>query len=82
MKKIISLLMTSALCVGILAGCGTKEVGNVATAQKTNLSVSTDGSTSMEKVIGSLGEVFQEETGISFTYNPTGSGSGIKAVLL
>ena len=80
MKKIISLLMTSALCVGILAGCGTKEAGNVATVQETNLSVSTDGSTSMEKVIGSLGEVFQEETGISFTYNPTGSGSGIKAV--
>ena len=69
MKKIVSLLMTSVLCVGILAGCGTKETSN--------LSVSTDGSTSMEKVIGSLGEVFQEETGISFTYNPTGSGSGI-----
>ena len=72
MKKIVSLLMTSVLCVGILAGCGTKETSN--------LSVSTDGSTSMEKVIGSLGEVFQEETGISFTFNPTGSGSGIKAV--
>lgn len=72
MKKIISVLMTSALCVGIFAGCGAKET--------TKLSVSTDGSTSMEKVIGSLGEVFQEETGISFTFNPTGSGSGIKAV--
>ena len=72
MKKIMSLLMTSVLCIGILAGCGTKETSN--------LSVSTDGSTSMEKVIGSLGEVFQEETGISFTFNPTGSGSGIKAV--
>lgn len=75
MKKVINLLMTSVLCVGILAGCGSKE-----TSATTNLSVSTDGSTSMEKVIGSLGEVFQEETGISFTYNPTGSGSGIKAV--
>lgn len=83
MKKIISLLMTSVLCVGILAGCGAKETTegtNEAAVQETNLSVSTDGSTSMEKVIGSLGEVFQEETGISFTYNPTGSGSGIKAV--
>ena len=46
--------MTSVLCVGILAGCGSKE-----TSTTTNLSVSTDGSTSMEKVIGSLGEVFQ-----------------------
>ncbi len=83
MKKIMSLLMTSVLCVGILAGCGTKETTEGTTGaavQETNLSVSTDGSTSMEKVIGSLGEVFQEETGISFTYNPTGSGSGIKAV--
>ena len=34
----------------------------------------------MEKVIGILGESFQKDTGITFTYNPTGSGSGIKAV--
>ena len=35
----------------------------------------------MEKVIGSLGEAFQQNNAqISFTYNPTGSGSGIKAV--
>ena len=34
----------------------------------------------MEKVIGVLGEAFETETGISVTYNPTGSGSGIKAV--
>lgn len=74
MKKISSLIMTSILCVGILTGCGAKNV------ETSNLSVSTDGSTSMEKVIGSLGEVFQEETGISFTFNPTGSGAGIKAV--
>lgn len=42
--------------------------------------VSTDGSTSMEKVIGVLGETFEHDTGITVTYNPTGSGSGIKAV--
>ena len=35
----------------------------------------------MEKVIGGLGEMFMERnSGITFTYNPTGSGSGIKAV--
>ena len=34
----------------------------------------------MEKVIGALGEAFRQDTGITFTYNPTGSGSGIKAV--
>lgn len=44
--------------------------------------VSTDGSTSMEKVIGALGEAFMAQNdGVTFTYNPTGSGSGITAVL-
>lgn len=43
--------------------------------------VATDGSTSMEKVIGGLGEAFMlANDGITFTYNPTGSGSGITAV--
>ena len=42
--------------------------------------VSTDGSTSMESVIGALGEAFEANTGIGVTYNPTGSGSGITAV--
>ena len=59
----------AVLALSMLAGCG-----------KTTGSVTTDGSTSMEKVIGALGEAFQNDTGISFTYNPTGSGSGIKAV--
>ncbi len=44
--------------------------------------VSTDGSTSMEKVIGALGEAFEaDNSGTTLTYNPTGSGSGITAVL-
>ena len=43
--------------------------------------VATDGSTSMEKVIGALGEAFMEaNSGVNFTYNPAGSGSGITAV--
>ena len=69
MKKKITIMMIAVLAISILAGCG-----------KTTGSVSTDGSTSMEKVIGALGEAFQNDTGFSFTYNPTGSGSGIKAV--
>lgn len=48
--------------------------------KKDSGSVSTDGSTSMEKVIGALSEDFQNNTGITVTYNPTGSGSGIQAV--
>ena len=71
MKKIITMMMVAVLAISMLAGCG---------SNKTTGSVATDGSTSMEKVIGALGEAFQNDTGISFTYNPTGSGSGIKAV--
>ena len=70
MKKILSMMLVAILALSMFAGCGNK--GSQA--------VATDGSTSMEKVIGALGEVFQNETGITFTYNPTGSGSGIKAV--
>ena len=68
MKKIITMMMVAVLALSMLAGCGKTET------------VTTDGSTSMEKVIGALGEAFQNDTGISFTYNPAGSGSGIKAV--
>lgn len=42
--------------------------------------VITDGSTSMEKVMGILIESF-EGNGIDVTYNPTGSGAGITAAL-
>ena len=70
MKKMMTIMAASVMAVSMLTGCGGKATG----------SVSTDGSTSMEKVIGALGEAFQEDTGITFTYNPTGSGSGIKAV--
>ena len=69
MKKMIALMLVAVLMLCMLAGCGS-----------TKNTVATDGSTSMEKVIGALGEAFQNDTGISFTYNPTGSGSGIKAV--
>jgi phosphate transport system substrate-binding protein len=51
-------------------------------SSKTSQTVSTDGSTSMEKVIGTLGEAFEiNHSTVTFTYNPTGSGSGIQAVL-
>ena len=70
-KKVISVMMVAALSITMLVGCG---------GEKVTGSVATDGSTSMEKVIGALGEAFQNDTGINFTYNPTGSGSGIKAV--
>ena len=71
MKKFIPVMMAATLALSAATVCSAKTDG----------SVTTDGSTSMEKVIGALGEAFQNETGIQFTYNPTGSGSGIQAVL-
>ena len=91
MKKTISVLLAGLMASSMLAGCSastadqtsaaadTATTAAAASAQVTG-SVSTDGSTSMEKVIGALGEAFQNETKISFSYNPTGSGSGIQAV--
>lgn len=71
MKKFASLMLAAVLALSVMAGC----------SQKTSGTVTTDGSTSMEKVIGALGEAFEaENSGVTFTYNPTGSGSGIQAV--
>lgn len=73
LKKTAYFAMASAICAVSLAGCGS--------SSSSGGTVSTDGSTSMEKVIGSLGEAFEEANdGMTFTYNPTGSGSGITAV--
>ena len=89
MKKFLSLALTAALALSILTACGSKsDTGSDTNADantpaETTISgtVSTDGSTSMEKVINSLGESFMlQNKDVKFTYNPTGSGSGIQAV--
>ena len=68
-RRIVTAALTAAL-VASAVGCG-----------NASGTVSTDGSTSMEKVIGALGESFtSNNSGVNFTYNPTGSGSGISAV--
>lgn len=70
MKKKLSTILAVAMACAV-TGCSAASSGTVAT----------DGSTSMEKVIGALGEAFEEQnSGVTFTYNPTGSGSGISAV--
>ena len=57
------------------------EAETEAAAEELSGSVATDGSTSMESVIGILGESFMQlHPDVTFTYNPTGSGSGITAV--
>ena len=69
MTKCICILLVCMVTLGLAACADTEEK-----------SVSTDGSTSMEKVIGILGESFMEQNkGVTFTYNPTGSSAGIKA---
>ena len=87
MKKIISIALIAVLALALLAGCGSSAVPATTTAPASEApaelsgTVATDGSTSMEKVIGALGEAFMEQNkGVTFTYNPTGSGSGITAV--
>ena len=83
MKKYIAILMAIACAAALLlTGCGQNNDPQP-DPQLSGLtgSVATDGSTSMQKVINTLGEAFMNENkGITFTYNPTGSGSGIKAV--
>ena len=88
MKKLLSLALTAALALSVLTACGSKtddnsdkDSGNDAQTAAISGTVSTDGSTSMEKVINSLGESFMAANkDVKFTYNPTGSGSGIQAV--
>ena len=94
MKKIISIALAAILALALLAGCGSSAAPAATTAPAADSAatateapaelsgtVATDGSTSMEKVIGALGEAFMEQNkGVTFTYNPTGSGSGITAV--
>ena len=84
MKKLISLVLAALMALTLFAACGKSDNGGT-TDNKDNAevtgTVSTDGSTSMEKVIMSLGEAFQADNkGITVGYNPTGSGSGITAV--
>ena len=97
MKKVISIALIAMLVVAMAGCSQSQPAATTAapaeTAAQTTAApqteapaalsgtVSTDGSTSMEKVIGALGEAFMEaNSGVNFTYNPTGSGSGITAV--
>ena len=90
MKKFWTILASATLALTLLAGCGSSGNAPASAAASsapsggdTELtgSVATDGSTSMKSVIGALGESFQNaNSGVTFTYNPTGSGYGIQAV--
>ena len=93
MKKILAVALSLTLTMGLLTACGggatTSTAPSESAAPSENVEpsaaplsgkVSTNGSTSMEKVMGALIESFAEvESGVTVTYDPTGSGSGVEA---
>ena len=93
-KSALSIFAASAVLALTLAGCGGGNDSTDTSAPADNSgseasttavvsgTVSTNGSTSMEKVIGSLKEQFQKDNDgqVTVSYDATGSGSGIEAV--
>ena len=91
-KKLLALVLAAAMTLS-LASCGGSKTETPADTSTDNSaqteapaettlsgSVSTNGSTSMEKVIGALSEQFMaDNSGVTVTYDPTGSGAGIEA---
>ena len=91
MKKIMAFALTAVMALALLAGCGNQTNNDNANnggdsadnggAAAVSGTVSTDGSTSMEKVIGALSESYMAANkDVTVNYNPTGSGGGITAV--
>ncbi len=73
MKKLLAIVFVSLMAMTALMASG---------ASEESATVSTDGSTSMEKVILSLAEQYMiDNPSVNVTYNPTGSGTGITAAL-
>ena len=97
MKKLWSLLVAGAMALSLAACGGAPSSAPASSTPAPAVSsapasssepvaalsgsVSTNGSTSMEKVIGILSEQFMaDHAGVSVTYDATGSGTGIEAV--
>ena len=95
MKKVLSIALAGMMCLGLLAGCsnGTTtasttpdDTASTAPTQEQTATLSgvvnTDGSTSMESVMGVLGESFMEmNPDVTVNYNGTGSSAGITAAM-
>ena len=83
-KQILALTGAACMSVALLAGCGNngnnetpsgEEGGNEAALTGT---VATGGSTSMQSLMSMMQEAFMaENSGVTVTYDPTGSGAGI-----
>ena len=76
LEKAIAAVLTCVLLSVCLTGCG-----NNSGSSSLSGTVSTNGSSSMEKVIGVLSEQFMNDNeDVTVTYDPTGSGTGIESV--
>ena len=88
MKKVFALILSLTMVMALLAGCGSSgseseaadSQGEQTTQTQLSGAVALNGSTSMEKVVGVLGEQFMADNqSVSVTYDATGSGAGIEA---
>lgn len=89
-KRVLTAMLALAMTAAVMTGCQSNEAtsstgtdSSTTTESKTELSgtVATNGSTSMEEVIGALSEQFMaDNSGVKVSYDPTGSGTGIEAV--
>ena len=84
--KIFAGAAVCALLTASLAGCGSSNASTSGSASAQGSTsalsgtISTNGSTSMEKVIGTLSEAFMgDNSGVTITYDATGSGTGIES---
>lgn len=83
MKQMKLVVLTLAVCVGLLAGCTAEPTTAPTEGESAALSgtITMNGSTSMEKFATSLNELFMAENpGVTATVQFTGSGAGIEAV--
>lgn len=94
-KKILTAFLALAMTAAVMTGCQSAPADSSSTgsdsgssqsstdssaATELSGSVSTNGSTSMEEVIGALSEQFMADNpGVTVSYDPTGSGTGIEA---
>ena len=90
-KRTLALMLSAALCVGLLAGCGsgnndpvnTPAAGGSETPSQESTAalsgtVNTNGSTSMESVMGYLIDDFYDmHPGITLSYTGSGSSAGV-----
>ena len=94
-KRVLTAFLALAMTAAVMTGCQSPDSSSSSGSNSSNGSsqsssestaslsgtVATNGSTSMEEVIGALSEQFMaDNSGVKVTYDPTGSGTGIEAV--